>query len=76
MIWMICLLLRHIKNQIEGEVKNMKKSSAYHSPEIRGIDGKETNKLAHAGTEWVWEQYYVAYVNGFAVADTVVMVMN
>jgi hypothetical protein len=51
----------------------MNGTSNYHSPAIHGLDGAESNQLVHAGTEWVWEQFYVAYINGFVVADTIVM---
>ena len=46
----------------------------YEIPEILGLDGEDQN--IYFGTEWVWETYYVTYVNGAVAGDTVVVTFN
>ncbi|MCI9173634.1 MAG: hypothetical protein HFH49_01645 [Lachnospiraceae bacterium] len=46
----------------------------YEPPEILGLDGED--QIATYGTEWIWETYYVTYVNGAVAGDTVVVCFN
>ncbi len=50
-------------------------NTVYQQPEISGLDGNDGGITTY-GTEWVWETYYVTYVNGAVAADTVVVCFN
>ena len=46
-------------------------NALYEPPEILGLDGE--NQATTYGVEWIWDTYYVTYVNGAVAADTVVV---
>lgn len=50
--------------------------NGYQPPEISGLDGNDGEGITTYGTDWVWETYYVTYVNGAVAADTVVVTIN
>ena len=41
-----------------------------------GLDGDDSSGVSTYGTEWVWETYYVTYVNGAVAGDTVIITIN
>lgn len=50
--------------------------NGYQPPEVRGLDGEGNDGISTYGTDWVWETYYVTYVNGAVAADTVIVTIN
>lgn len=36
----------------------------------------DSSGVSTYGTEWVWETYYVTYVNGAVAGDTVIITIN
>lgn len=48
----------------------------YQPPVVEGLDGDDSSGVSTYGTEWVWETYYVTYVNGAVAGDTVIITIN
>lgn len=46
------------------------------APVVEGLDGDDSSGVSTYGTEWVWETYYVTYVNGAVAGDTVIITIN
>ena len=44
--------------------------NGYQPPVVEGLDGDDSSGVSTYGTEWVWETYYVTYVNGAVAGDT------
>lgn len=47
--------------------------NGYQPPVVEGLDGDDSSGVSTYGTEWVWETYYVTYVNGAVAGDTVII---
>lgn len=50
--------------------------NGYQPPVVEGLDGDDSSGVSTYGTEWVWETYYVTYVNGAVAGDTVIITIN
>ena len=74
-----CFIIREYfdkTNIYEGGNRMGEDMNGYQPPVVEGLDGDDSSGVSTYGTEWVWETYYVTYVNGAVAGDTVIITIN
>ena len=71
-----CFIIREYFDKTNIYERRKPYGRGYQPPVVEGLDGDDSSGVSTYGTEWVWETYYVTYVNGAVAGDTVIITIN